>query len=123
MCGIFGRTINIYLFCISESEVKTVGFEKFDDSRDQLVSSGVMFAKGRNSSTDLEPEYITATNTMAYVALQEANAIAVMDLNTGEFVRILALGYKDLGFEENAMDLLSDDGYNAKTYKLCFCCS
>lgn len=102
---------------ISESEVKTVGFEKFDDSRDKLVSSGVMFAKGRNSSTDLEPEYITATNTMAYVALQEANAIAVMDLNTGEFVRILALGYKDLGFEENAMDLLSDDGYNAKTYK------
>lgn len=71
------------------------GFEKFDASRAELVSAGVMLAKDVNPSTDLEPEYIATTNETAYVALQEANAIAVLDLTAGKFTNISALGYKD----------------------------
>lgn len=101
---------------ISQSRVKTVGFEKFDISRDELVNAGVMLAKGINPSTDLEPEYITSTNEIAYVALQEANAIAVLDLSSGEFTNVYSLGYKDLSLESNAVDLLDDEVYGVKTY-------
>lgn len=101
---------------ISQSTVNTVGFEKFDIKRDTLVNEGVMLAKGVNPSADLEPEYITCTNEIAYVALQEANAIAVLDLASGDFTNVFSLGYKDLSLEKNAVDLLADEVYAAKTY-------
>lgn len=101
---------------ITQSTVKTVGFEKFDAAREELVDAGVMLAKDINPSTDLEPEYITSTNEVAYVALQEANAIAILDLASGEFTKVVPFGYKDLSLEANAIDLLDDGAYAAKTY-------
>ena len=44
------------------------------------------------NSTNVEPEYITASNTTAYVTLQEANAIATLDLDTGKYTKISLLG-------------------------------
>ena len=41
---------------------------------------------------DIEPEYITASNTTAYVTLQENNAIATLDLETGKYTKISLLG-------------------------------
>jgi hypothetical protein len=41
---------------------------------------------------DIEPEYITATNTTAYITLQENNAIATLDLTTGQYTAINNLG-------------------------------
>lgn len=101
---------------ITQSTVKTVDFEKFDAAREELVDAGVMLAKNINPSTDLEPEYITSTNEVAYVALQEANAIAILDLASGEFTEVVPFGYKDLSLEANAIDLLDDGAYAAKTY-------
>lgn len=101
---------------ITQSTVKTVGFEKFDAAREELVNAGVMLAKDINPSTDLEPEYITSTNEVAYIALQEANAIAILDLASGDLTKVASLGYKDLSLEANAMDLLEDGTYAAKTY-------
>ena len=43
---------------------------------------------------DLEPEYITASNEMAYVTLQENNGVAVIDLNTLT-MDIVGLGFKN----------------------------
>ncbi|MCD8046166.1 MAG: Ig-like domain-containing protein [Clostridiales bacterium] len=101
---------------LSASAVKTVDFTAYDSQREALVSAGVILAKGVSVSADLEPEYIAATDTTAYVVLQEANAIAVLDLDSGAFTGIYSLGYKDLSMEANAIDLIDDGDYVAKTY-------
>jgi PEP-CTERM motif len=44
------------------------------------------------NAADIEPEYITATNTTAYITLQENNAIAALDLATGKYTAIHDLG-------------------------------
>lgn len=68
-------------------------------------------------SRNLEPEYITVVDGTAYAALQEANAIAVVDLATAEVTDILPLGFKDLGLEENALDPSDRDaGYALRTF-------
>ncbi len=63
---------------------------------------------GRNGTTvqDFEPEYIAISpdNTKAFVALQEANAIATLDLATGQFTSVKGLGAKDYSQPGNAVD-------------------
>jgi hypothetical protein len=46
---------------------------------------------------NLEPEYITVDqdSRFAYVAIQESNAIAKLDLHTNSFTTVKSLGYKD----------------------------
>ena len=67
------------------------------------LGSGVTLAGLRNNrldtltvktpnAADVEPEYITASNTTAYVTLQEANAIATLDLASGQYTKISQLG-------------------------------
>lgn len=53
-----------------------------------------------------EPEYIAVNNagTMAYVTLQEHNALAMLDLNTNQFTGIVGLGLKDYSLPGNAID-------------------
>lgn len=55
---------------------------------------------------DLEPEYvcIDAASAFAFVALQENNAFAKVDLSTGEVVEIKGLGYKDHSAAGNGFD-------------------
>ena len=101
---------------VKKSTSKTVGFDAFDSKRDELVNAGVILAKGVAPSVDLEPEYIACTNDKAYVALQEANATAVLDLATKKFTGVYSLGYKDLSLEKNAVDLVEDGVYSPKTY-------
>ncbi len=48
-------------------------------------------------SRNLEPEYISVVGNNAYVALQEANAIAVVQIPSARVTGILPLGYKDHG--------------------------
>lgn len=60
----------------------------------------------RNIGVDFEPEYIAvnAAGTQAYVTLQEANAMAVLDLNTNTFTKVVGLGTKDFSLPGNAID-------------------
>ncbi len=46
---------------------------------------------------DVEPEYIAISpdGTKAVVTLQEANAVAILDLATATFTDIVPLGLKD----------------------------
>lgn len=55
---------------------------------------------------DYEPEYIAvnAAGTKAYVTLQEANAIGILDLNTNSFEKIVGLGAKDFSLPGNTID-------------------
>ena len=60
----------------------------------------------------LEPEYITTAfdGRLAYVSLQEANAIAVLDVDDARFRLIRGLGYKDHGTPGNGLDPSDRDG-------------
>ena len=69
-------------------------YDAFDAAREQLVAANIILSKDAAPSMDLEPEYIAADNNKAYIALQEANAIAVLDLNTKQYDGIYSLGYK-----------------------------
>ena len=55
---------------------------------------------------DYEPEYIAvnAAGTQAYVTLQEANAIGILDLGTQQFTSVVGLGTKDFSLPGNAID-------------------
>lgn len=59
-----------------------------------------------NTGMDFEPEYIAvnAAGTKAYVTLQEANAIGILDLATNSFERVVGLGAKDFSVPGNSFD-------------------
>lgn len=61
--------------------------------------------------SDLEPEYITLSEdeTKAYVALQENNAIATVDIAAKKVIAVKGLGYKDLKDPNNALDVVKDN--------------
>ena len=101
---------------IEESSVLTLGFEKFDAEKEALMADGILMVKDNLPSIDFEPEYIATTNETALIALQENNAIAVLDLVSMTFSGVYSLGFKDLSLKENALDLVSDGIYEAKTY-------
>jgi hypothetical protein len=65
-----------------------------------------------NTGMDYEPEYITvnAAGTKAWVTLQEANAIGVLDLATNSFSKVVGLGTKNFGIAANAIDPSHKDG-------------
>lgn len=95
--------------------VTTVGFSAFDgEARQSLIDNGVILKKGAEPSVDLEPEYIAIDQSerFAYVALQEANAIAVLDLDSLEFKNIYGLGFKDFSRQGNELDLVKDGKIN-----------
>lgn len=90
-----------------------VGFDAFD--HETLAGMGIILKKNTAPAVDLEPEYIAASNDKAYVSLQEANAIAVIDLDAERVDGIYSAGFEDLG--ETAFDINKDDEqYTARTY-------
>ena len=98
--------------------VKTVRFDYFDrnDARQALVNKGIVLKKDTNPSVDLEPEYIACTDDTAYVSCQEANAIAVLDLDNAQFTGIYSVGFED--YSRVAIDINKKDAeYSSKTYE------
>ncbi len=73
----------------------TVTFDSFDAQRSALTAAGVLIQKNTLPSTDFEPEYIAVSGNTAYVSLQEANAIAVLNIASGEFTGVYPLGFQD----------------------------
>lgn len=64
----------------------------------------------RDTGMDFEPEYIAVNEdgTKAYVTLQEANALGVLDLTTNQFTGVIGLGAKDFSLPGNQIDALND---------------
>ncbi|MBB5040614.1 choice-of-anchor I family protein, partial [Prosthecobacter dejongeii] len=84
--------------------VTTVGFTAFDAQAAALKAQGVRIFESppgsgilRLPSLDFEPEYIAVApdNLTALVTLQEANAVALLDLTSKTFTSIKPLGEKD----------------------------
>lgn len=63
-----------------------------------------------NTGMDFEPEYIAVSpdGSKAYVTLQEANAIGILDLQTNKFTNVVGLGAKDFSQPGNSIDPLNN---------------
>jgi len=90
--------------------VSTASFAAFDGQEAALRDAGVRIFPGKTVSQDVEPEYIAISpdGTKAFVTLQEANAIAILDIATATFTEIVPLGTKD--FSSLQADFTDRDG-------------
>jgi DNA-binding beta-propeller fold protein YncE len=82
---------------VAAATVQTIGFSSFDAQTAALKAAGVRIYDGKLPSTDFEPEYVAVApdGATAMVTLQEANAVALLDLATATFTGIVPLGLKD----------------------------
>ena len=92
-----------------------VCFDSFDARRDELTAAGVLVQKDTQPSTDFEPEYIAVSGNTAYVSLQEANAIAVLDIASKTFTGVYPLGFQDYGTTK--VDLQKNDKIELNNYE------
>jgi 2',3'-cyclic-nucleotide 2'-phosphodiesterase (5'-nucleotidase family) len=82
---------------VPTATVQTATFNSFNGQEAALRAEGVRIFDGRSVSMDVEPEYIAISpdGTKAMVTLQEANAVAILDIATATFTDIVPLGLKD----------------------------
>ena len=113
--GIADPAGSVSIIDVNSLTSTVVGFEAFDSSADELASQGVIIMKGVLPSADFEPEYIAVSEGKAYVTLQEANAVAVLDIGSASFDGIYSIGFEDYSIHEVDIDK-KDDAYNPRTY-------
>lgn len=107
----------------SESDVHTADFHEFEDGGAKTLPEDVrIFGPTPEDdlpiSRNLEPEYITVAGSKAYATLQEANALAVVDIASAEVEEILPLGLKDHGASGNGLDASDRDPEDAPTVNI-----
>lgn len=97
---------------ITQSAVHTIDFRAFNAKRDELDPSIRIYGPGASVAEDLEPEYITvsADSKTAWVACQENNAVAIVDLETLTVTDLVGLGFKDHSLPGNGLDASDQDG-------------
>jgi hypothetical protein len=101
---------------VTDASVTTVDFNAFDGAAPDGVR---VFGPGATVSQDLEPEYIavSADGATAWVALQENNAVAEIDVAAGTVTELWSLGAKNHRLTVNAFDGADDDGVvNIRTW-------
>ncbi len=97
---------------LTNSNVTNIGFTDYNSQAASLIAQGIrIFSTSASVAQDFEPEYITIStdNTKAFVAIQENNAMAVIDLATATIDTIYALGYSDYS-SGNGMDASDQSG-------------
>ncbi len=96
---------------LTDADVVTAGFGDVEIPADVRTFAGLPKDNPSTTEQHMEPEFITVSkdSKFAYVALQENNAIGVLDLTKREFTRIHALGFKDHSEEGNGMDVTDKD--------------
>jgi hypothetical protein len=98
---------------VQKATVRTAGFGAFNGKLSALQQAGVrIFGPGASVSQDLEPEYIGVSkdSKTAWVTLQEANAIAEVDVRKARIEEILPLGTKQHSLFANRLDANDQDG-------------
>lgn len=105
---------------VAGATITTAGFEAFNADEAALKASGVrVFGPGATVAQDMEPEYIAVSldNKTAWVALQENNAVAELDIEAGVINAILPLGFKDHSVIGNELDVSNrDSGINIRNW-------
>jgi YVTN family beta-propeller protein len=81
---------------VEAATVQTANFTAFDGTEAALRKQGVRIFQGKSVSADVEPEYIAVApdGKTALVTLQEANAVAIIDIATAKITKIVPLGLK-----------------------------
>lgn len=98
---------------VDRAQVKTADFSRFIGQEESLREQGIrIYGPGANAAQDLEPEYITVSKNSrhAWVSLQEANALALVDIKKAEVVKLMPLGTKDHSLPGNELDASNKDG-------------
>lgn len=97
-------------------ENQSVKKVEFNINRDKALKDGILLKKNSNPTEDLEPEYIAISddNKTAFVSLQENNAIASIDIESGKINYVKGLGFIDHSVEGNEIDAVRGKGKNAK---------
>ncbi len=102
--------------------VRTITFEDFNvggSRAGEIAAQGIrIFGPGASVAQDLEPEFavVSPDGTTAYVSIQENNALAIIDLESGD-LELLGLGYKNHALAQNALDPSNrDDGIAISTW-------
>jgi 2',3'-cyclic-nucleotide 2'-phosphodiesterase (5'-nucleotidase family) len=95
---------------VMSASVQTLGFTHFPSAT--LDPRVRIYGPNATIAQDLEPEYIAVApdSSKAWVTLQEANAIGVIDLKAMTVTQIVALGFKDHALAGNAFDGSDRDG-------------
>lgn len=97
-------------FGLNNAFVRTADFRRFNNR--SLDPSIRIYGPGATVAQDLEPEYITVSDDSrtAWVTLQEANAIAEIDISRARVKEINGLGFKDYSKNRNKLDASDRDG-------------
>jgi DNA-binding beta-propeller fold protein YncE len=94
-------------------QAQTADFSAFDGLAAALKASGVRLT-GPNASVsqDLEPEYIAVNHNgkKAFATLQEANAVAIIDIASATVTDIKPLGLKNHSLPGKGLDASDRDG-------------
>ncbi len=95
---------------ITQAMVTHATFTHFND--DELDPRIRIFGPGATVAQDLEPEYIAVSQDgrLAWVTLQQNNALGILDVNDASFRELIPLGVKDHDLPENALDASDEDG-------------
>lgn len=101
---------SITIFDLHRGFVRTATFDAFNGV--PLDPSVRLFGTRTNIAQELEPEYITVSDDSktAWIALQENNAIATLDIESATITRIDGLGFKDHSLPGNGLDASDQDG-------------
>ena len=104
-----------------EGRASKAGFDGFDaESLEKGILLNKVNGKILDPAFDFEPEYIgiSPDGKTAYVTLQEANAIAELDIGNAAFTCVKSLGFQD--YSEVKTDLKEDGKYEAANYENAF---
>ncbi len=94
---------------LTQLDVRTAGFTL---SIPQMDPASIrIFGPNATIEKDLEPEYITVSHDSktAWVTLQENNAVAILDVPSATFTKIIGLGFKDHTQANNKLDASDRD--------------
>lgn len=96
---------------VESASVQFIGFDAFDGQEQALREQDVRLFPGKTPSVDFEPEYIALSpdGMQAFVTLQEANTVAVLDLASATFTDLLPLGTTDHSLTGNGLDASDRD--------------
>ncbi len=94
---------------VNNANVMTADFNGFDTNN--LDPEVRIFGFGASIAQDLEPEYIAVApdGTKAFVALQENNALGILDIVNATFTDIVPFGFKDHSAQGNFLDPSNED--------------
>ncbi|MEM0933854.1 MAG: alkaline phosphatase, partial [Bacteroidota bacterium] len=98
---------------VATQQTTTLDFTAFNGQETALEAEGFrIFGPNADLATDVEPEFLTISNDgkTAWVALQENNGLAVVNLKTFQIESILPLGFKDFSIPGNEIDPSNEDG-------------